>query len=87
MLLTNDLDPSEAEKAQMWELFADLMDFDTDYQFTAKELSKVLNYSKSDLNKLLFRLYTTKALKMHQKTPNGTLYSINKAFLSGELTE
>lgn len=84
MLLENNLDQLEQERVQMWELFAELMDFETDFKFTAKELSKQLSYSKSDLNKLLFRLYTNKALKMHQKTPNGTLYSLNKAFLSTE---
>lgn len=84
MLLADNLDELEQERAQMWELFAELMDLEPNFKFTAKELSKQLNYSKSELNKLLFRLYTNKALKMHQKTVNGTLYSVNRAFLTGE---
>lgn len=83
--LTAINDPLEQEKAQMWELFAQLMDLDPDYKFTAKELSQELDqYSKSELNKLLFRLYLNKALKMHGKGTEATRYSINKAFLTGE---
>ena len=53
--METNLDELEHEKAQMWELFADLMNFDTDFKFTSKELSKNLDYSKQELNKLLFR--------------------------------
>lgn len=77
-------DPIEQEKAQIWELFAELMDLDPDYKFTAKELSQELEYSKSQLNKLLFRLYLNKALIMHNKGTGATRYSVNKAFLSPE---
>lgn len=85
MLLVDNLDQLEAERVQMWELFAQLLDFEADFVFTAKELSKQLEYSKAELNKLLFRLYTNKALLMHQKTSNGTLYSLNPNFLTGEV--
>lgn len=86
MLLVSNLDQLESERVQMWELFADLMDFDPHYRFTAKELSQELDYNKQELNKLLFRLYLNKALLMHPKAPNGaTLYSLNKAFLNPEL--
>lgn len=77
-------DPIEQEKAQIWELFAELMDLDPDYKFTAKELSQELEYSKSQLNKLLFRLYLNKALIMYNKGTGATRYSVNKAFLSRE---
>lgn len=92
MLLEHNLDEQEQQKTQMWELFADLMNLDhpDNYRdkFTAKELTKELNYTKSDLNKYLFRLYTNKALKIQGKAPNGaTIYSINITFLSGEPTE
>lgn len=86
MLLANNLDELEQEKAKMWELFAFLLDFDFEYKFTAKELAKQTQYTKSELNKLLFRLYLQKAVLIHAKTPNGaTIYKINKDFLSGEL--
>lgn len=85
MLLATDLDELEQEKAIMWQLFAELMNFEPDFKFTAKELSNELDYSKSELNKLLFRLYLNKALLICGKAPNGaTLYSLNKAFLRGE---
>lgn len=82
--LTAINDPLEQEKAKMWELFALIMDLDSDYKFTAKELSQELDYGKSELNKLLFRLYLNKALIMHDKGTGATRYSVNKAFLSGE---
>ena len=82
MLFTNNLDQLEQERAEMWELFALLMDLPIDFKFTAKELSKELDYSKSDLNKLLFRLSLEKALIMYQKPKNlPTLYSLNPDFL------
>jgi len=81
MNLTTDLDVLEAERAAMWELFALIMDID--HPFTAKELSRELEYSKSELNKLLFRLYLQKALLLTGKTPNGaSIYSLNPDFLS-----
>ena len=89
MLLANNLDELEQERAQMWELFALLLDFrhggqvDFNYQFTAKELAKQTEYTKSELNKLLFRLHLQKAVLMHAKTPNGaTIYKLNKSFLT-----
>lgn len=88
MLLANDLDEQETEKSAMWELFADLMDFDTDFKFTAKELSQELPYTKQELNKLLFRLYTNKTLQIIGKTPSGaTIYKLRASFQTGEPTE
>jgi hypothetical protein len=91
MLLANNLDDLERERAQMWELFALLLDFDHDFKFTAKELAKHLSdvaetdFTKSELNKLLFRLHLQKAVLMHSKTPNGaTIYKLNKSFLSAD---
>ena len=82
MLFTNNLDQLEQERAEMWELFALLMDLPIDFKFTAKELSKELDHSKSDLNKLLFRLHLEKALIMYPKPKNlPTLYSLNPDFL------
>lgn len=85
MLLADNLDELEQKRAQMWELFALLLDFDFEQKFTAKELAKETDYTKSELNKLLFRLHLQKAVLMHSKTPNGaTIYQLNKAFLTGE---
>lgn len=85
--LLADLDELQAEQSAMWELFAVMMDLDPDYRFTAKELSEELDYSKSELNKLLFRLYLNKALLMYQSKSGATRYSLNKAFLSGEIQD
>ena len=83
MLLAENLDELEQERAQMWELFALLLDFDFEQTFTAKELSKETQYTKSELNKLLFRLHLQKAVLMHSKTSNGaTIYKLNKEFLN-----
>jgi hypothetical protein len=91
MLLAENLDELEQERAQMWELFALLLDFDFEQTFTAKELAKHTEFTKSELNKLLFRLHLQKAVLMHVKTPNGdtlslskgaTVYKLNKEFLS-----
>lgn len=82
MLLEPNLTEHEAEKTAIWELFADLIDFDFTFQFTAKELAKEINYKKSDLNKYLFRLYTNKALLLRGTAPNGaSIYSLNPEFL------
>jgi len=83
MLPTDNLDPLEKQRAEMWELFAELMSLDPKHKFTAKELSHELEYSKSELNKLLFRLSLNKALILHSRQPGETSkYSLNKAFLS-----
>ncbi len=93
MQLATDLDDLEQERAQMWELFALLLDFDFEQTFTAKELAKQTQYTKSELNKLLFRLHLQKAVLMHVKTPNGdtlslskgaTIYKLNTAFLTSQ---
>lgn len=84
MLLTDNLDQLEQEKAQMWELFALLMELEPEYKFTAKELSQELDYSKSELNKLLFRLHLNKALQMYNKGNGATRYSINPDFLTSD---
>ena len=85
MLLTDRLDSLEQEKAEMWDIFAFLLDFDPDFTFTAKELSKQTRYNKKQLNQHLYRLSLQNALKTHGNAPNGaTIYSLNEAFLSGE---
>ncbi len=85
MQLATDLDDLEQERAQMWELFALLLDFDFTQTFTAKELAKHTEFTKSELNKLLFRLHLQKAVLMHSKTPNGaTIYKLNRAFLTSQ---
>lgn len=90
MLLATDLDQLEMERVAIWELFADLLDFDltnnpNNAGFTAKQLSKELPYTKSELNKLLFRLYLQKALEIQGKTTSGaTIYNLNNTFLTTE---
>ena len=82
MLLEPNLDDLEKERKDLWELFAQIMDIDPSIKFTAKELSKELDYTKQELNKLLFRLYLNKALVISGKSPQGaTFYSINADFL------
>ena len=82
MLLATDLTQTEQERAQMWELFADLLDFTQEHQFTAKELAKQLPYSKQELNQNLHRLALQNALQTSGKTQNGaTIYSFNNTFL------
>lgn len=89
MLLADNLDQLEQERAHMWELFALLLDFrlggqvDFEQKFTAKELAKQTEFTKSELNKILFRLHLQKAVLIHSKTPNGaTIYKINKTFFT-----
>ena len=82
MLLEPNLDDLEKERKELWELFAQIMDIDPSIKFTAKELSKELDYTKQELNKLLFRLYLNKALVISGKTQTGAVfYSINADFL------
>lgn len=85
MLLADNLNEQEQERVQMWELFAELLDFAPDFLFTAKDLAQATTHNKKDLNKLLYRLHKENALKMHQKTANGTFYSLNQAFLKGNI--
>jgi len=81
------IEKQQEEKQAMWELFAELMDFAPDFLFTAKEIAKELDYNKSYVSRMLFRLYINKALLMDSKTTNGArLYRLNAAFFSGEQT-
>jgi transcription initiation factor IIE alpha subunit len=76
-----DLDHLDQERAQKWELFALLLDLDPAREFTAKELAKELPYSKTELNKCLFRLYVNKALVMvGAPTNEATTYRLNPSF-------
>jgi hypothetical protein len=80
MLTETNLDALETERAAMWELFALIMELHE--PFTAKQLAKEIEYTKSELNKLFFRLYLQKALLIEGKTPTGaSIYRINPEFL------
>lgn len=82
MLLATDLDQLEQERAHMWELYALLLDFAPDFKFTAKELAKHTEFTKSELGKLLFRLSVNKALLLTGKTTSGaSIYSLNPEFI------
>jgi hypothetical protein len=85
MLLTDRLDSLEQEKAEMWDIFAFLLDFDVGFTFTAKELSKHTSYTKKQLNQYLYRLFLQNALKTNGNASNGaTIYSLNPDFLTSE---
>ncbi|HEX7367313.1 MAG TPA: hypothetical protein VF273_09465 [Pelobium sp.] len=86
MLPTDNNNLHERERAEMWELFAQLLDFSPDFRFTAKELAQQTHYNKKQLNRLLYRLYKAEALTM-RKTENGAIYSLNKAFLEQPTSE
>ena len=71
----------EREQAQMWELFAEIMDIDPEFCFTARELSQTLKQPRKQVSYLLYCLSHQNAVKIQGKALNGaTFYSVNADF-------
>ena len=84
MLNVQEIQENRArEQAQMWELFAEIMDIDPDFCFTARELAQTLKQPRQQVSYLLFCLSQQNAVKTQGKALNGaTLYSVNPDFLT-----
>lgn len=70
------------KELNIWEIYSFLMDFEPDFEFTAKELAEnVEEFSKKELNSALHQLAKQKAVLLCGKTYNQTcIYKLNPNF-------